>query len=133
MPFGLVMSQHVILEECPGTLGLIDDVIVYGKTKEHDRNLHNLMKIAQVEGLWFNSEKFTIDQKQIHFLGAIYHKNGVRPDPKQVEEIKMLPSPKSIADLQRVLRIITYMAPFIPHLSDLTSPMRDLLKTNQVN
>ena len=40
MSFGLVMSQDVfmqrmdiILEKCPGTIGLIDDVIIYGKTK----------------------------------------------------------------------------------------------------
>ena len=76
MPFGLVMSQDVfmqrmymILEKYPGTIGLIDDVIVYGKSKEeHDRNLHNLMRIAQTEGLCFNSEKCAIDQKQIYFL-----------------------------------------------------------------
>ena len=75
MPFGLVMSQDVFmqrmdmkLEKCPGTIRLIDDVIVYGKTKEeHDRNLHILMRIAQTEGLCFNSEKYMIDQKQIHF------------------------------------------------------------------
>ena len=68
MPFGLVMSQDVfmqtmdmILEKCPGTIGLIDDVIVYGKTKEeHDSNLHNLMRIVQTERLCFNSEKCTI-------------------------------------------------------------------------
>lgn len=34
----------------------------------------------------------------------------------------MLPSPKSMTDLQRVLGIITYMALSILHLSDLTSP-----------
>ena len=75
MPFGLVMSQDVfmqrmdmILEKCPGTIGLIDDVIVYGKTREeHDSNLHNQMRIARTEGLCFNSEKCVIDQKQIHF------------------------------------------------------------------
>ena len=47
MLFGLVMSLDVfmqkmdmILEKCPDTLGLIDDVIVDGKTKEeHDQNL----------------------------------------------------------------------------------------------
>ena len=73
MAFGLVMSQDVfmqrmnmILEKCPGTNGLIDDVLVYGKMKEeHDNNLHNLMRI---EGLCFNSEKCMMDQKQIHFL-----------------------------------------------------------------
>ena len=71
MPFGLVMSQDIfmrrmdmILEKCPGTIGRIDDVIVYGKTKEEpDRNLHNLMRIAQTEGLCVNSEKCVIDKK----------------------------------------------------------------------
>ena len=45
-----------------------------------------------------------------------------------MEAIKQLPSPTNITDLQKVLGIITYLAPFIPHLSDLTAPMRDLLK-----
>ena len=136
MPFGLEMSQDVfmqrmdtILEKCPGTIGLIDDVILYGKTKEeHDNNLHNLMKIAQTEGLCFNSENCAIDEKQIHYFGAIYNKNSIRPDSSEVKAIKQLPSPTNITDLQKVLRIITYLATFIPHLSDLTAPTRDLLK-----
>ena len=68
MPFGLVMSQDVyqqrldlILEKCPGTLGIADDIAVYGKTKtEHDKHLHNLMKVARDNGLVFNSEKCAI-------------------------------------------------------------------------
>ena len=47
------------------TIGLIVDVIVYGKTKEEDdSNLHNLMRIARTEGLCFNSEKCVIDKKK---------------------------------------------------------------------
>lgn len=42
----------------------------------------------------------------------------------------MLPSPKSMTDLQRVLGIITYMALSILHLSDLTSPTRSTKKKN---
>ena len=67
-------------------------------------------------------------KKKQHFFGAIYDKNGIRPDRSKVEAIKQLPSPTNITDLQKVLEIITYLAPFIPHLSDLTAPMRDLLK-----
>ena len=138
MLFGLVVSQDVfmqrmdmILEKCPGTIGLIDNVIVYGKTKEeHDSNLHNLMRIARTEGLYFNSEKCVINKKKKTntFFGAIYDKNGIRPDPSKVEAIKQLPSSTNITDLQKVLGIITYLAPFIPHLSDLTKPMGYLLK-----
>ena len=136
MPFGLVMFQDVfmqrmdmILEKCPGTIGLIDDV--YRKTKEeHDSNLRNLMRIARTEGLCFNSEKCVIDKKKKinKFLCAIYDKNGIRPDPNKVEAMKQLPRPTNITDLQKVLGIITYLAPFIPHRSDLTAPITDLLK-----
>ena len=51
MPFGLRMSQDLfqqrmdkIRERCPGTIGIADDVAIFGQTKEeHDKNLHNLM------------------------------------------------------------------------------------------
>ena len=65
LQFGLNLSQDVfqkpmdhILERCPGTMGIADDVAVFGKDeKEHDANLHNLMKIAQQGGLVFNPDK----------------------------------------------------------------------------
>ena len=63
-----MQRMDMILEKGPGTIGLIDDIIVYGKTKEErDHNMHNLMRIAQTEGLCFNSKKCAKDQKQIHF------------------------------------------------------------------
>ena len=73
MPFGLVMSQDLfqqrmdqIQEKCPGTLGIADDIAVYGKAKtEHDKHLHNLMKVARDNGLVFNSEKCAMGQERI--------------------------------------------------------------------
>ena len=54
----------MILGKFPDTLELMDDIIVYSKTKEdHDQNPHNLMKIAQIEGLRFNGDKCTVDEK----------------------------------------------------------------------
>ena len=107
------------------TLRLIDDVIVYRKTKEeHDQNSHNLMKVAQTEGLYFNSDKCTLDQKQVHFFSAIYDKSRIRPDPSKEDEIMKLPNPIKFTDLQKVLGIITYMAPFISHLSNLSAPIK---------
>ena len=46
MPFGMKMSQDVfqiqmdrILEQCPGVIGIHDNVIIYGYTREdHDAN-----------------------------------------------------------------------------------------------
>ena len=122
-------KMDMIIEKCPGALAPINDVIVHGKTKkEHDHNLRKLMETAQTAGLTFNSSKFAINQIQIRFFGAIFDESGIHPDPQKVEEIKSLPSPTNITKLQKVLGIITYMAPFIPLLSDLTANLRELLK-----
>ena len=63
LPFGL------ILEKCPGTIGIADDIAVFGKTeREHDENLINLMNEAGKHGLVFNSSKCAIKQPHIIVL-----------------------------------------------------------------
>ena len=70
LPFGLNLSQDVfqermdcILEKCPGTISIADDVGVFGKTEaEHDKHLHNLMIVALQHGLVFNIDKCDIKQ-----------------------------------------------------------------------
>ena len=130
------MSQDVfqqkmdqILEQCPGTIGIVDDVAVFGRTEEeHDQNLHNLMQVAAKSGLVFNSKKCIIKAPPIHFFGMVYDADGAHPDPKRVEDIKALPPPSNEAELQQFLGIVTYMSPFIPHMSQHTAILRDLLK-----
>ncbi len=136
MPFGLVMSQDVfqhkmdqILESCPGTLGIADDIAVFGRTEqEHDKNVTTLMEVAAQYGLTFNSEKCAVKTKHIKFFGMIYDKNGAHPDPQKVEDIKKLDPPTNKAELQQFLGMVTYLSPFLPHLSQQTSNLRALLK-----
>ncbi|PIK39351.1 hypothetical protein BSL78_23815 [Apostichopus japonicus] len=98
LPFGLSVSQDIfqakmdqILELCPGTFGISDDIGVYGKTEEeHDQNLHRLMKVAREKGLVFNYEKCEIKKPSIKFFGSIYDSQGVHPDPEKVKAIKKL-------------------------------------------
>ncbi|KAK7088654.1 hypothetical protein V1264_022553 [Littorina saxatilis] len=136
LPFGLNVSQDAfqqamdrILSQCPGTIGITDDVIVHGKDEEdHDRNLHHLMDVARKCGLVFNSDKCHIKTSQIKFFGMIYDLEGVHPDPDKCSEIQALPAPKSVTDVQRFLGIVQFMSPFIPKLSDKTAPLRALTK-----
>ncbi|PIK59947.1 hypothetical protein BSL78_03102 [Apostichopus japonicus] len=73
LPFGLCVSQDIlqqrmdqILEKCPGTVGIADDIGVFGSTEaEHDRNLHNLMKVAREDTLVFNPNKCNIKKDNI--------------------------------------------------------------------
>ena len=138
MPFGLVMSQDVyqsridqIVEQCPGVVGIADDMVVYGRNEEeHDKNLLNLMEVAKKSGLTFNSQKCGVKLPEITFFGHVFDQNGARPDPKKVEDIQALPAPQSKQQVQEFLGIVTYLAPFIPQLSQKTATIRDLLKND---
>ena len=68
MPFGAKMSQDVfqlwmdaILEQCPGVIGIHDDMVIFGVDQEdHDANLINLLNVCQKEGLVLNSKKLEL-------------------------------------------------------------------------
>ena len=138
LPFGLSVSQDIfqlkmdqILDQVDGALGIADDVAVYAKNEEeHDRILHKLMQVAEENGLVFNSKKCLIKQKQINFFGTIYADNGIHPDPKKVDDLRNMPTPRNKKELQEFLGFITYMAPFIPNLSSQSACLRDLLKND---
>lgn len=52
------------------------------------------------------------------------------PDPDRIRAILSYDLPKSKKDLQRYLGMVNYLRNFIPNLSELTSPIRELLKNN---
>ena len=42
------MRMDQILEKCPGVIGIHDDVVIYGKTREeHDSNLVNFLNVCK--------------------------------------------------------------------------------------
>ena len=68
MPFGAKMSQDMfqlqmdaILEQCPGVIGIHDDMVIFGVDQEdHDANLINLLNVCEKEGLVLNSKKLEL-------------------------------------------------------------------------
>lgn len=135
LPFGLKTSQDVfqhamdrLLEGLPGVVSIADDITVYGKDEQdHDNNLHLLMQRARDRGLVFNSSKCQIKAKEIPFFGNIYSKDGVRPDPSKVQAITDLKPPTNVTEMQSFLGMVTYIAAYIPNLSEHTAPLRQLL------
>ncbi|XP_071477891.1 uncharacterized protein [Diadema antillarum] len=136
LPFGLSVSQDIfqermdhIIAQVPGCVGIADDIAVFSQTEaEHDHNLLQLMETARREGLVFNSTKCHIKTDHIEFFGSVYTADGIRPDPKKVEDVRQMPTPQDKDDLQRSLGFFTYLAPYIPNYAERSSILRDLLK-----
>ena len=125
MPFRAKMSQDMfqmrmdaILEQCPGVIGMHDDMVIYGVDQEdHDANLINLLNVCQKEGLVFNSEKLELRRERITFFGVEYSALGMHPDPKKVQRITEMTAPMDKQQLQSFLGMVNYMGTFIPNLS----------------
>ena len=86
------------------------------------------MHIAHKYNLVFNPQKTHVKAQAINFFGCLYDANGVHPDPGKVNAVHALPAPTNITELQEFLGLVTYLSPFIPGLSTLTAPLRELLK-----
>ena len=137
LPFCLSLSQDVfqermdyILQQCPGKIGIADDVGVFEKTgAEHDRNLRTLMRASSKHGLVFNLNKCDIKQPSMRLFGLVFDAQGVRRDPERIADIRGMKSPQNTTQLQEFLGIATYMSPFTPNLSKHTAPLRDLIRT----
>ena len=140
MPFGAKMSQDVfqlrmdaILEQCPGVIGIHDDMVIFGVDQEdHDANLINLLNICQKEGLVLNSKKLELRRERVTFFGAEYSTQGMHPDPKKVQGITEMTAPTDKQQLQSFLGMVNYMGTFIPNLSHHTEPLRAMLKKDNV-
>ncbi len=138
LPFGLKSSQDIfqikmdqILESCPGTISIADDITVFGKGDEdHDKNMVNLMEQAKKHGLIFNPAKLRVKQKRIKFYGVVFDENGVHSDPDKIKDLESIPPPVDKAALGQFLGICTYMSPFVPNMSTHTEPLRALMKAD---
>ena len=116
-------------EECPGCIGIADDITVHGHTEaEHEAHLHNLIHVAHKYGVVFNPQKMHVKAPAINFFGCLYDANGVQPDPEKVDAVHALPAPTNVTKLQGFLGMVAYLSPFICGLSTLTASLQELLK-----
>ena len=95
---------------------------------DHDRHLKGLLERCRMKGLKHNREKFRFRVPEVAYVGHKLSGTGLRPDPQKVSAIRRMETPSDKAALQRFLGMINYLAKFVPHLSDLGQPLRQLLQ-----
>ena len=140
LPFGISSAPEFfqkrmseILRGCEGVMGLIDDVLVHGRTEEeHHKRLIAVLEKLKTEGVTLNKDKCIFYTNVIHFLGQRVDQNGVSPDKEKIRAIQEIPRPTNITEIRRFLGMINQLSKFSPHLAERSKPIRDLLaKKNQ--
>ena len=140
LPFGITSAPEIIqrlmsqmLDDLPGTVCMMDDVLVYGASqKEHDERLKRVLQRIQNSGMTLNPEKCEFSCTCVKFLGHIIDGAGIRPDPEKIQGIMQTAVPKDISDVRRFLGAVNQMSKFSPHLAESTRPLRELLEKDSV-
>lgn len=66
----------------------------------------------------------------VKYIGMIFSEKGVLPDPILTEAVTRWWEPKNAIEVQQVLGLGSYLTEFIPNLSNITGPLRNLIKKN---
>ena len=125
-----------MIKDCPNSLNIKDDILIYGKGKEHDTHLHSVLKVLNDKDITLQSEKCSFGQPYVKWFGNIYSKDGMSPDPDKCKISKQWPQPKSSAGVKSFLQTAQFNAKFLAgkhgdtSYPELTKPLRDLTKTN---
>jgi hypothetical protein len=77
-------------------------------------------------------KKCMIGMREIKYMGHIISSNGLKPDPEKISSIVNMNAPQNKTELQRFLGFVNYLGKFLPRLSEISAPLRSLLKDDAV-
>ncbi|MCO5592713.1 hypothetical protein L7F22_046716 [Adiantum nelumboides] len=141
MPFGLINAPATFncmvdrifrpLRHCVGTF--FDDMIVFSKSEaEHMEHLRAVFEMWRKERLVVNGKKSEFFMEEIHFLGNIVSKDGVRMDPAKIKAIQDWPEPVNLHEVRNFLRLCSYYRKFIRFFAKIATPLHDLTRKTVV-
>ena len=140
MPFGVNLAPeefecklHEKRNDLPGIEVLRDDILVVGlgETQEeaeanHDDNLRRLLNRARQVKLKLNKDKMNLRKTEVKYMGHVITRDWLKPDPAKVSAIQDMPKPTSKKELMILLGFLSYLSKFLPRLSDVVQPLREL-------
>ena len=126
------------MSDLEGVINRAADLLVIGKgntmeeaTVDHDIKLRKLLQRCRDRGMRLNAGKLNLRQTSIYLSGGyMITSDGLLPDPEKVEAIKEMPYPTDVKGVHRLGGFVNYLAKFLPHISDVMAPIRNLVKAN---
>lgn len=122
-----------ILCGCDGCLNFIDDIFIYGTTKEeHDRRVEAVLKRLKETNVTLNEEKCIFGAQTLQFRGDTLSADDIAPDNEKLDTIRPFREPETAEESRSFLGLVTYIGKFIPNLTTLTEPMQNLTRKGNI-
>ena len=129
--------MHEFVEDLEGVEVIADHFLIagFGSTDHEvnqslERNECTFFEKCRLWNLKLNHMKVKWHQPRVKFMGHLRTSLGLLPDPEKIQAILQMPEPEDVTALKRFLGMVTYLAKFMPHLSEMTEPLRCLEDKN---
>src|SRR5260221_6131889 len=141
MPYGLTSApmsfnrvMRKLLYKSNGLDNYLDDVLAHSAGwTEHLQDLEDFFLRIQKANLSLRPTKCQIGYQTIDFLGHRITEDSIEPNPKKLEKILESSRPETKTQIKSFLGLIGYYQQFLPHYSNITTPLTDLLEKNLPN
>ncbi len=125
--------MHELIEGLYGVEVIADDFAAVGfgdsleeAIPDHDKSLEAFIERCEERGVRLHAEKVKLRRQEVPFMRHLATSKRLCVDPTKVQVIREMPQPKDVAAVQRLLGLAQYLIKFMPHLSDITKPLREL-------
>lgn len=140
MPFGPSAAPahfqtvvRKIVERVSDARAFFDDIPVASKTFEDFVGaLRRIFERAREFHIRFNPKKCVIGVAELPLLGRIVTESGVATDPERLQALRDMQAPRDKKELASFIGLTGWFSQFIPHMSSLQHPFRDLLRANHI-
>jgi hypothetical protein len=108
----------------------MDDIAIAttGTLQDHIDAVHDVLRVAEQNDLYFKLSKCTFHASSIDYLGVIIEKGMMRMDPVKIAGIKNWPIPTKVKDVRSFLGFCNFYRPFIRGFAHLARPLNELTR-----
>lgn len=92
----------------------------------HEQRLTALLNRCEDKQIKLSKDNFKLRETETKYIGHVLTPEGLKPDPSNVEAILQMKSPQDLEGVRIVLGVVNYLAMFMPHLSDVCEPLKQL-------
>eukprot|EP00921_Rhytidocystis_pertsovi_P024364 GHVQ01039171.1.p1 GENE.GHVQ01039171.1~~GHVQ01039171.1.p1 ORF type:complete len:1497 (+),score=174.64 GHVQ01039171.1:92-4492(+) len=138
LPFGLNIAgaeMQRVMDVVTGPLrsmgvrSYVDDTIMSADGfDDHLEQIDVVLGRLHEFGLYIRISKLKLFQKEMHALGHVISREGIRPDPKKVQALVDARAPCDKNEVRSFIACASYLRRFIPGFSQLVAPLTDLTK-----
>ena len=119
-----------VIGGCEGARNIADDIIIFGVTgEEHNRRLDAVLQRLWEAGLRLNRDKCQFGLPELSFMGYRLNKHGVSATDEKVRAVLNAREPRVASEVRSFLGLLNFVGRFLPDLSTVSAPLRDLTKT----